>query len=100
MGCRLSKSHKCGLCLSEDCRRRARLCGECMFVRHFIVTHGRDALKAVTSQHAVLTARARSASMPLAGGPRPIQRTHTQTWTTEPMHPFDASAPPYKDAMA
>lgn len=70
-----------------------------MFVRHFMVNHGRDALKAVTSQHAVLAARARSASMPL-GGPRPIQRTHTQTWTTESAHPFTASAPPYKDAVA
>jgi hypothetical protein len=93
----MSRSHKCGLCLSEDCRRKARLCGECMFVRHFIVNHGRDALKAVTAQHAVLTARARSASMPV---PRPIQRTHTQTWTTEPMNAYGASAPPYKDAAA
>lgn len=98
MGCKLSRPHKCGLCLSEDCKRKARLCGECMFVRHFIVNHGREALKSIASHHAVVNCRGRTASLPQhQPAHRPIQRTRTETtWCDDaPQSPFQVSAPPY-----
>lgn len=77
--CGKKKIHECAICHTEDCRERSGVCGQCGFIHQFIVDHGRNTLRQITSNHDQQS-RPRALSLP-PPPPRPPRVTEVrQVW--------------------
>jgi hypothetical protein len=80
--------HKCVVCQSEDCSQQSGICGQCDFIHAFIIDHGRNALRDITTTHDQRS-RPRALSLSLPSGmnlpppPRPRVTEVRQVWGGE-----------------
>ena len=75
--------HQCVVCQSEDCSPQSGICGQCDFIHAFIINHGRNALRDITTTHDQRS-RPRALSLPtgmnLPPPPRPRVTEVRQVW--------------------